>query len=60
MTPKALVTVPKDDQFPISDLAPRDLVSTLVETNLTIQGKRLNIFAKQVTSRRPSSPCRRP
>jgi magnesium transporter len=28
----------------------RDLVSTIVETNLTIQGNRLNIITKQVTS----------
>lgn len=28
----------------------RDLVSTIVETNLTIQGNRLNVITKQVTS----------
>lgn len=28
----------------------RDLVSTIVETNLTIQGNRLNIITKKVTS----------
>jgi magnesium transporter len=28
----------------------RDLVGTIVETNLTIQGNRLNIITKQVTS----------
>ena len=28
----------------------RDLVSTIVETNLTIQGNRLNVITKKVTS----------
>ena len=28
----------------------RDLVATIVETNLTIQGNRLNVITKKVTS----------
>jgi magnesium transporter len=28
----------------------RDLVTTILETNLTIQGNRLNVITKQVTS----------
>ena len=36
----------------------RDLVTTILETNLTIQGNRMNIITKKVTSWWPSSRCR--
>jgi len=34
----------------------RDLVTTILETNLTIQGNRMNLIMKKVTSWLPSSP----
>ena len=37
----------------------RDLVTTILETNLTIQGNRMNVITKKVTSGRRSSRCRR-
>ena len=35
----------------------RDLVTTILETNLTIQGNRMNLIMKKVTAGPRSSPC---
>ena len=37
----------------------RDLVTTILETNLTIQGNRMNVITKKVTTGPRSSRCRR-